>query len=100
MKHSLNIRDYLAIERTRLSNERTLFSGIRTALAIFITGATIIKLFEMTQIEIIGWFFVASSFVFTLYVFYRYKKNEQLSIRAFKKKSITQLEKESIFLED
>lgn len=38
----LILRDHLAIDRTVLSNETTLFSYIRTSLALIAAGATLI----------------------------------------------------------
>ena len=46
------LRDYLALERTRLANERTLFSYIRTALYLILGG---IAFMEMDDFEAIKW---------------------------------------------
>lgn len=46
------LRDFLALERTRLANERTLFSYIRTSLYLFLGG---IALFQITGFERIKW---------------------------------------------
>lgn len=37
-KEQIKLNDYLALERTRLANERTLFSYIRTALYLTLGG--------------------------------------------------------------
>ncbi|MGC1952034.1 MAG: DUF202 domain-containing protein [Gammaproteobacteria bacterium] len=51
----LILRDVLAIDRTRLANERTLLAWLRTALMLFVTGVTLIKLFEgVLAMEILG----------------------------------------------
>jgi uncharacterized membrane protein YidH (DUF202 family) len=44
--HAIILRDYLALERTRLANERTLLAYTRTALMLFVSGVTLIKVFE------------------------------------------------------
>lgn len=46
------LRDYLALERTRLANERTLFSYIRTALYLILGG---IAFMEMDDFKAIKW---------------------------------------------
>ena len=38
------LRDHLAYDRTVLANERTLLSYLRTAIALFAAGGTLIKL--------------------------------------------------------
>jgi len=45
----------LAIDRTRLANERTLLSWIRTALMLLVSGVTLLKLFKgILVMEVIG----------------------------------------------
>jgi putative membrane protein len=41
----LILRDVLAIDRTRMANERTLLAWLRTALMMLVSGITLIKLF-------------------------------------------------------
>lgn len=53
------LRDYLAIDRTVLSNERTLLSYARTALALGAVGASAIKFFDSVALEVMGWLFIA-----------------------------------------
>jgi putative membrane protein len=46
-QHSqLILRDHLAIDRTRLANERTLLAWWRTGLTLLIAGASAIKIFH------------------------------------------------------
>lgn len=56
---NLVLRDHLAADRTILANERTLLAYIRTALAIFISGLSLIKLFESITLQIMGWVFMS-----------------------------------------
>jgi len=42
----LILRDVLAIDRTRLANERTLLAWLRTAIMLLVSGVTLLKLFE------------------------------------------------------
>ena len=43
--HQLILRDVLAIDRTRLANERTLLAWVRTAVMLLVSGMTLLKLF-------------------------------------------------------
>jgi putative membrane protein len=45
-KQNIEISDRLAMERTKLANERTFLSYTRTAMALVLAGLTFIKLFE------------------------------------------------------
>ncbi len=52
-KEQIILRDYLALERTRLANERTLFSYIRTSLYLFIVA---IAFLQFKDFDNINWF--------------------------------------------
>jgi putative membrane protein len=55
----LILRDHLALDRTRLANERTLLSYMRTSLMLLIAGATAVKLVDVNRsILIPGWIFL------------------------------------------
>jgi putative membrane protein len=52
----LTLRDELAIDRTRLANERTFLAYVRTAMMLLIAGGTAIKLFGDAPIAVVvGW---------------------------------------------
>jgi len=53
-KHKLELRDYLALERTILSNERTLLSYLQNALAIGVTGMTSIYATDSVYFQLLG----------------------------------------------
>lgn len=57
-KDKLILRDFLAADRTRLANERTLLAYMRTALTLFIAGVSFIQFFDSRILEVIGWLFV------------------------------------------
>ena len=46
----LILRDYLAMDRTNLANERTFLAYVRTAIMLFISGVTLLKLFELNVV--------------------------------------------------
>ncbi len=50
-KEEIQLRDYLALERTRLANERTLFSYLRTALYLTLGGIAFLQLQEFRTIK-------------------------------------------------
>lgn len=49
------VRDYLALERTRLANTRTLLAYSRTAIGSFGAGAGIVKLLEYPEVTPVGY---------------------------------------------
>lgn len=53
-KEELILRDYLALERTKLANERTLLSYIRASLYLLIGGIALLQIEGFDDIKIIG----------------------------------------------
>lgn len=51
MKEEIKLNDYLALERTRLANERTLFSYIRTALYLTLGGIAFLQMEDFKNIK-------------------------------------------------
>jgi putative membrane protein len=49
------LRYSLAIDRTRLANERTLLSYIRTAIAVLASGLGLVYLFDAKGVHVMGW---------------------------------------------
>lgn len=71
------LRDYLALERTRLANERTLFSYVRISLYLLTVGLGIFEIESIRHLRMMAWICVAISvvlFVFGIYKYYRLKK--------------------------
>lgn len=78
-KHNLEIRDNLAMERTKLANERTFLSYMRTGTAMVLAGLTFIKVFEDDPFYIgIGLAFIPIGLGITLFGYFRFsaKKRE------------------------
>jgi putative membrane protein len=68
------LRDYLAIDRTRLSNQNTFLAYVRTALTLFVAGVTFIRFFDQLIFEIIGWIFVPLGIATFLVGAFRYNR--------------------------
>ncbi|NLZ95631.1 MAG: DUF202 domain-containing protein [Bacteroidales bacterium] len=50
-KKEIKLNDYLALERTRLANERTLFSYIRTSLYLTLGGIAFLQMEDFKNIK-------------------------------------------------
>jgi len=76
--HELTLNDYLAIDRTILSNERTLLAYGRTALAQVIIGGSALKFFDSLLLAVIGVVFLIGAGV-TMFIGWRhYRHTDQL----------------------
>ncbi|WP_369686020.1 DUF202 domain-containing protein [Mariniflexile sp. AS56] len=72
------LRDYLAIERTRLANERTLLSYIRSSLYLLLGGIAFFQLKNFPNFRYLAFvslFFSALFFVIGIYRFMLLKKS-------------------------
>jgi len=75
----LILRDHLALERTRLSNERTLLSYIRSSLYLLIGGIALIQIEGYGDLRFVGYLALFLCVVFVLVGFYRFfRLREQL----------------------
>mgnify|MGYP000896286462 CR=1 FL=1 len=59
----LILRDYLALERTRLANERTLLTYLRSTLYLLITGVALVGLPPVKDLYWLGVFCLVMSSV-------------------------------------
>lgn len=64
-KEEIILRDHLAMERTRLANERTLFSYIRTSLYLVLAGIAFLGMEDLGELKVLGYF----SLVFSAIIF-------------------------------
>tara|TARA_R100001377_G_C3183469_1_gene107592 strand:+ start:817 stop:1161 length:345 start_codon:yes stop_codon:yes gene_type:complete len=72
------LRDYLAIERTRLANERTLLSYVRSSLYLLLGGIAFLQLEEFPNfkfLSVLALVFSALFFIVGLYRFVLLKKS-------------------------
>ena len=50
----LILRDHLALDRTKLANERTILAYLRTAMMLMVSGVTLIKVFPSEMFMVIS----------------------------------------------
>lgn len=66
------LRDYLAVERTRLANERTLLSYIRSSLYLMLGGIAFLQLEGFANIKYLGILALVLSVIFSVIGVYRF----------------------------
>lgn len=66
------LRDFLALERTSLANERTLFSYIRVSLYLVLGGIAFLKMDDFESITWLGYVSISLSVFLLIYGFIRY----------------------------
>jgi len=83
------LRDYLAADRTILSNERTFLSYLRTALTSFVVGASFIKFFDGHLVFFtLGWLFIPLGMCCAIFGVIRYRQMKRLILKAEKTKAV------------
>jgi len=73
-REKIILRDFLALERTTLANERTLFAYIRTSLYLILGGIGFIQLKSFESIQWLGYLSFGISFLMIVYGLIRYFK--------------------------
>jgi putative membrane protein len=73
-KERIILRDYLALERTRLANERTLFAYLRTSLYLILGGIAFLQLKDFEHIKWLGYLSLGLSVMFLVVGIYTYFK--------------------------
>ena len=66
------LRDYLAIERTRLANERTLLSYIRSSLYLLLGGIAFFQLKDFPNFKYLAILALVFSLIFFIIGIYRF----------------------------
>ncbi|QIU96690.1 YidH family protein [Bacteroides faecium] len=70
----LILRDYLAIERTRLANVRTLFAYIRTSLYLLTAGIGILQIDSISQLDGLAWVCIIAGIILFFFGIVHYLK--------------------------
>tara|TARA_R110000868_G_scaffold137113_7_gene350530 strand:+ start:959 stop:1327 length:369 start_codon:yes stop_codon:yes gene_type:complete len=73
-KDEIILRDYLAMERTTLANERTLLSYIRSSLYLLVGGIALLKLENFENLHFLGYLSLILTVCFVVIGLYRYQK--------------------------
>ena len=68
----LILRDHLALERTRLANERTLFAYIRTSLYLLTAGIGILQIQSISRLDGRAWVCIISGIILFFLGFVRF----------------------------
>ena len=76
-KVNLEIRDQLAIERTKFANERTFLAYIRTAMTLVLGGFSLTQFFENDIYKLIGVLFIPLGVLAGFYGFRRFLKKKK-----------------------
>lgn len=70
----LMLRDHLALERTRLANERTLFSYIRTSLYLLTAGIGIFQVESISHLDGLAWICIIAGIVLFVLGIIRFRR--------------------------
>ncbi len=73
-KDQIILRDFLALERTKLANERTLLSYIRASLYLLLGGIAILQLEGFTNIKVVGYISLGLTVVLLIIGISRYMR--------------------------
>jgi putative membrane protein len=60
-EEDLILRDLLAVERTRLANERTFLAYFRSSVVFLATGISIVSIHLFENVDYLGWGFIILS---------------------------------------
>ncbi|MCM4165371.1 MULTISPECIES: DUF202 domain-containing protein [unclassified Arenibacter] len=71
-KEEIILRDHLAMERTKLANERTLLSYIRASLYLLLGGIGLLGLKDFQDLKIIGYVSLSCSVLLLIIGIFRY----------------------------
>jgi len=77
MPNKTQLRDSLAICRTKLAVERTILSYLRTSLTIIVVGLSFIKFFDAPFLTILGWILIGLAPLLFMFGIVRCKRLEK-----------------------
>jgi putative membrane protein len=76
-KENVEIRDRLAMERTKLANERTLLAYVRTSMALVLAGFSLIQFFSEDIYKLVGLAFIPLGLAAGVFGFRRFLRKKQ-----------------------
>lgn len=68
----LTLRDALALDRTFMANQRTLLGFLRTSLTLLLAGVSLLKLFALEELHILGWGLLVLALPVAVFGIYHY----------------------------
>lgn len=71
------LRDFLAVDRTRLANQRTLLSMVRTGLYLFVMGLSVLSMEALVELRPYSVVFFTIGAAIVLIGFLNYRKNDR-----------------------
>lgn len=93
-KERIILRDFLALERTTLANERTLFAYIRTSLYLILGGIGFVQLKDFENIRWLGFFSFGLSAILIVFGLLRFFKLRKKLQRYYDEDDIKKMERE------
>lgn len=72
------LRDYLAVDRTMMTNETSFMSYVRTSLTLIAAGATLIKFFHDPYVGWLGWGFIIVGGWLSIHGYQRYRQIDEV----------------------
>lgn len=73
------VREILAVNRTRLANERTFLAYLRTSATFLIAGISLLKLFNHILMQVTGMIFLAAAVLISIYGVIKFDSLRQLT---------------------
>lgn len=93
-KERIILRDFLALERTTLANERTLFAYIRTSLYLILGGIGFVQLKDFENIRWLGFFSFGLSAILIIFGLLRFFKLRRKLQKYYDEDDIKKMEKD------
>lgn len=78
---TLIVRDFLARQRTKLANDRTLLAYIRTSLYFLVSGTALVKVEDLENVKEFGYLSFLISVLLVALGFFNYFKLRKKLIR-------------------
>lgn len=72
------LRDYLAVDRTMMTNEASYMSYIRTSLTMMAAGVTLIKIFPEDYVQIVGWGIIVIGGWLAIHGYHRFRQTDEV----------------------
>lgn len=82
----LNLQEYLALERTKLANERTFFSFLRTSLYMILAGIALLEIQGFDQMKWLGFVSISFSVIIFIIGIYRFVRLDRKLKKFYKNK--------------